>query len=68
MAALGECACGSLAQPEPFSGMSPSPKLCQKSEASNADHQVSDRPWQVLLINLRALAELLHLIMSSVNS
>jgi len=64
---LGECAYGYLPQPEPFTGMSLSPKLCQKSEGSNVDHQVFDRPWQVPLINLRALAELLHLIMGPVN-
>lgn len=64
---MGECACGYLAQPEPFTGMSQSPKLCQKPEGSSADHRVSDRPWQVPLINLKALAELLCLVMSPVN-
>lgn len=64
---LGECIHGYLAQPEPSTGMLLSPTLCQKSEGSNADHQVSDRPWQVNLIILRALAELLSLITSPVN-
>lgn len=67
MVTLGECARGYLAQPESFTGMSLSPKLCQKSEGSNADHQMSDRSWQVPLINFRALAELMCLVMSPVN-